>query len=59
MTDSLRYLTAAELAEIMEEILAIYDRYADRNDPANRPTGAVPVRLYAHGHPLTPTPSGN
>jgi DNA-binding transcriptional ArsR family regulator len=59
VSDSVRYLTAPELAAVMEDILAIYDRYADRDDPANRPPGALPVRLYAHGHPLTPTPSGN
>ncbi|HTP20599.1 MAG TPA: helix-turn-helix domain-containing protein [Solirubrobacteraceae bacterium] len=59
MTDNLRYLTAEELAEAMTEVLAIYDRYADREQPEQRPAGAVPVRLYAHGHPLPPTPSGN
>ncbi len=59
MTDSIRYLTAAELAAIMEETLAIYDRYADRADKDKRPAGALPVHLYAHGHPLPPTDSGN
>jgi DNA-binding transcriptional ArsR family regulator len=59
ITDSLRYLTAAELAAIMEDIRAIYDRYADREQMEKRPAGALPVRLYAHGHPLPPTPSGN
>ena len=59
MTDSVRYLTAEELAAIMDEIVAIYDRYADREDADKRPAGALPVHLSAHGHPLPPTPSGN
>ena len=59
MTDSVKYLTAEELAAVMEEIIAIQDRYADRDDKAKRPEGALPVRLYAHGHPLPPTASGN
>lgn len=59
MTNSLKYLTPDELNAIMEEIVAIYDRYADRDDKAKRPAGALPVRLYAHGHPLPPTPEGN
>lgn len=59
MTDSVRYLTAEELAAVMDEIIAIYDRYADREDADKRPAGALPVHLSAHGHPLLPTPSGN
>jgi DNA-binding transcriptional ArsR family regulator len=59
MSGSIRYLTAAELAAIMDETLAIYDRYADRADKDKRPAGALPVHLYTHGHPLPPTPSGN
>jgi DNA-binding transcriptional ArsR family regulator len=59
MTDTVTYLTAPELAEMMNEILAIHDRYAEREDKTNRPPGAVPVHLHAHGHPLPPTPSGN
>lgn len=59
MTDTVRYLTAAELAAILDETQAIYDRYADREDKGRRPAGALPVRLHAHGHPLPPTPSGN
>jgi predicted ArsR family transcriptional regulator len=56
---SIRYLTSEELASIMEETIAIYDRYRDRDDQEKRPPGALPVSLYAHGHPLPPTPSGN
>jgi DNA-binding transcriptional ArsR family regulator len=59
MTDTVTYVTADELAAIMNDILAIYDRYADRQDTAQRPAGALPVRLYSHGHPLPPTPAGN
>src|ERR1700749_4960351 len=59
MTDSVRYLTAQELAAIMDEIIAIYDRYADREDAEKRPAGALPVHLSAHVHPLLPPPSGN
>jgi predicted ArsR family transcriptional regulator len=59
MTDSVRYLTAPELTAMMDEIVAVYDRYADREDGNQRPAGALPVHLYAHGHPLLPTPSGN
>jgi len=59
MTDTIRYLTPAELTAMMQEIVAIYDRYADREDKKQRPAGALPVHLHAHGHPLPPTDSGN
>jgi DNA-binding transcriptional ArsR family regulator len=59
MTDTVTYLTARELTAVMDEILAIYDRYADRKDSDKRPPGALPVHLHAHGNPLPPTPSGN
>jgi DNA-binding transcriptional ArsR family regulator len=59
VSDTITYLTAEELSEVMEDILAIHDRYRDRDDKRNRPEDAQPVRLYAHGHPLPPTPSGN
>lgn len=59
MSNSVTYLTAAELAAITEEINRIYTRYADRAAEEKRPAGALPVRLYAHGHPLPPTTSGN
>jgi DNA-binding transcriptional ArsR family regulator len=59
MSNSVAYLTAAELAAIMDEINAIYTRYTDRAAKEKRPAGALPVRLYAHGHPLAPTASGN
>ncbi|HTU84024.1 MAG TPA: helix-turn-helix domain-containing protein [Solirubrobacteraceae bacterium] len=59
MSENFTYLTAAELREIMEEIVAIFDRYIDREDKDKRPAGALPVHLYAHGHPLPPTAAGN
>jgi DNA-binding transcriptional ArsR family regulator len=59
LTDTVRYLTAEELASIMEEINAIYDRFAGRDAKESRPKGALPVHLHSNGHPLTPTPSGN
>jgi DNA-binding transcriptional ArsR family regulator len=59
VTDSVRYLTASELAAMLREIQTIYDRYSERDEPRKRPAGALPVRLHAHGHPLQPTPSGN
>jgi hypothetical protein len=59
MSNSVAYLTAAELAEVTDEVNAIYTRYTERSDPEQRPAGALPVRLYAHGHPLQPTGSGN
>ena len=59
MSNSVTYLTAAELAEVTDEVNAIYTRYTERSDPEQRPAGALPVRLYAHGHPLQPTGSGN
>jgi DNA-binding transcriptional ArsR family regulator len=58
-TDTVSYLTAAELAAVSEEIHAIYNRYADRRANDKRPADALPVHLYAHGHPLPPTASGN
>ena len=59
MSNSVVYLTAAELAEVMDEVNAIYTRYRDRNAPEQRPADALPVHLYAHGHPLPPTRAGN
>lgn len=59
MTDSIAYMTPEELSAMMEDILEIYDRYRDRDAKENRPKGALPVHLYAQGHPIPPTPSGN
>jgi predicted ArsR family transcriptional regulator len=59
MSSSVRYLTVDELAEISEEVAAIFGRYADRNDTGVRPEGAIPIELFALGHPISPTASGN
>jgi DNA-binding transcriptional ArsR family regulator len=59
ITDSFAYLTPEELTSIMEEIAAIYRRFDDRRDLDKRPGDPLAVQLYAHGHPLPPTPSGN
>jgi DNA-binding transcriptional ArsR family regulator len=59
MIDTVTYLTAHELATMMDEMVAISDRYSDREDQKKRPAGALPVHLHAHGHPLPPTASGN
>ena len=58
--DSLTYLTAEELQLVGEQVIEIIDRYSDRvADRSKRPAGAFPVAIYATGHPVTPTPSGN
>jgi DNA-binding transcriptional ArsR family regulator len=57
---SITYLTAEELDALGEEIVAIIDRYSDRvADRSQRPEGALPVALWATGHPIEPTPAGN
>lgn len=58
--DSLVYLTAEELDTVGREFLAILDRYAGRGpERSERPDGAYPVAVVAHGHPLPRSPSGN
>ncbi|MFZ0380900.1 MAG: helix-turn-helix domain-containing protein [Solirubrobacteraceae bacterium] len=59
MSENIAYLTAEELSEVTDEIVAIYDRYMDREDKEKRPADTLPVHLYAHGHPLPPTAAGN
>jgi predicted ArsR family transcriptional regulator len=59
MANSVAYLTADELAAMTEEIVAVYSRYRDRADRAQRPPGALPVELFAVGHPIPPTAAGN
>jgi DNA-binding transcriptional ArsR family regulator len=60
VSDSLGYLTAEELAEVGEEIVALFGRYRDRVlHKELRPAGAEPIQLVAFGHPIPPTPSGN
>jgi predicted ArsR family transcriptional regulator len=59
MTNSVTYLTADELAAMTDEIVAIYSRYRERADRAQRPPDAMPVELFAVGHPIPPTAAGN
>ena len=42
MTDSVSYLTAAELAAMMHDIRAIYTRYADRATKEKAPVRSPP-----------------
>ena len=59
-SDSLAYLTAEEMSEIGEEIVALFSRYRERLlDHDQRPADAQPVKVVAFGHPLPPTPTGN
>lgn len=58
-SDSVLYLTPEELQDVTEAIMEIRERYEDRDEPGKRPEGALPVHIYAHGHPLPPTPAGN
>jgi DNA-binding transcriptional ArsR family regulator len=59
-SDSLGYLTAEEMAEVGEEVAALFGRYRDRVlNKELRPPGSQPTQLIAFGHPIPPTPSGN
>jgi len=59
-THGLAYLTAEELKGLGDEIVALLTRYNSRLlDKADRPADALPVHIFAVGHPLPPTPSGN
>jgi predicted ArsR family transcriptional regulator len=59
MASSVTYLTADELDAMTDEIVAIYSRYRERADRAQRPPDAMPVDLFAVGHPIPPTAAGN
>jgi DNA-binding transcriptional ArsR family regulator len=59
-TYGVTYLTADEMKLIGDEIVALLTRYNSRAlDKAERPADALPVHIFAFGHPLPPTPSGN
>jgi DNA-binding transcriptional ArsR family regulator len=59
-SDALGYLTAEEMGDVGEEIVALFSRYRDRVlDKELRPAEARPVKLVAFGHPIPPTASGN
>ena len=60
ITDGVVYLTPEEMSQFGEDIIAIRDRFREReHDRDKRPEGALPVHIYAHGHPLPLTPRGN
>jgi hypothetical protein len=48
LSGSTRWMTAAELKEVRDQLAEIQERYGDRDDdPAARPPGAREVRLFA------------
>ncbi|MGH3169777.1 MAG: helix-turn-helix domain-containing protein [Trebonia sp.] len=52
-SNNVRFLTPAEAAGAMEEMLEILNRYRDRTrDPALRPKGARPVDINIFSYPL-------
>ena len=61
-SQSLRYLTVAEAAELQDQLMAVLDRFTERNDNlAVRPPGALPVEILLLSYPLlhlasTPVP---
>jgi DNA-binding transcriptional ArsR family regulator len=55
VTQSFGWFTAEELAELHHEVTALLIRRMERlRDPATRPLGARPVRLFAWGVPAEP-----
>jgi Helix-turn-helix domain len=52
-TQSLRYVTRAEAEELQAELMAVLDRFGERNDdPALRPADAMPIEYLALSYPL-------
>jgi hypothetical protein len=52
-TQSLRYVTVAEVKQMQDELMAVLDRYADRNsDPSARPPDALPIEFLLLPYPL-------
>lgn len=49
-----RWLTVQELAELQRDLDAVLRRHGDRREPALRPPGSRPVRLYASAFPVGP-----
>ncbi len=54
-----RWLTADELAEYQREVERLLERFRERRDPALRPEGSRPVRLYASAFPTGPVDAAN
>jgi hypothetical protein len=52
-SDTFRFLTAEETAQVSGEMRQILDRYAGRlDDPASRPAGALPVQCSFYAFPV-------
>jgi hypothetical protein len=52
-TQSLRYVTRAEAEELQAELMAVLDRFGERNDdPSLRPADAMPIEYLALSYPL-------
>ena len=52
-SQSLRYVTLAEAEELQAELLAVMDRFGERNDdPSTRPADALPVEYLLLAYPL-------
>jgi DNA-binding transcriptional ArsR family regulator len=59
-SNAVAYVTAEELDEMADEILAVLAKYRDRTfDKEKRPRGSKPVVITAFGHPVYPSPTGN
>jgi DNA-binding transcriptional ArsR family regulator len=57
MTGVLSWLTPDELAEFGEAFRGITEKYVQRiEDPAKRPAGALPVRMFGVGYPILDGP---
>jgi hypothetical protein len=49
---SFSYLTPEELEQVNAAIAEIMDRYSERDDPARRPEGTLPVELAFFSYPV-------
>jgi hypothetical protein len=50
---SIRYVTVAEAEELQAELMAVLDRFAERNeDPSARPPDALPIEYLILNYPL-------
>jgi predicted transcriptional regulator len=57
MVQSTVFATAAELQQLRTELVALTARYADRIDPARRPSDAVPFELVTFIHEFSVAPT--
>ena len=60
-SESIMYLTAGELEELSQEVLAlVLPRFRERlTDPARRPPDAVPVEILMLAYPISLPPPGD